>query len=146
MNDSHSEDPKIIVDDDWKAQVEQEKATAKQQTESAPESDSDAGIPPASFPILISTLASQALSGLGAIPDPIENKPVIRLELAKHMIDTLGVLEEKTKGNLSSEEAQMLTSTLHQLRMAYLSIQQEISAGQTSEQASDPPQSQIELP
>ena len=67
-----------------------------------------------------------------------------RLELAKHMIDTLGVLEEKTKGNLSSEEAQMLTSTLHQLRMAYLSIQQDAAAA--AGEATEPSQSQIELP
>lgn len=142
MNDSHSDDSKIVVDDDWKSQVEQEKAKAKQEADTAPESGPEEGIPPASFPILISTLASQALSGLGAIPDPIENKPVLRLDLAKHMIDTLSMLEEKTQGNLTPEEAQMLTGTLHQLRMAFLSIQQEHAAGAPSE----PAKSQIELP
>ena len=144
MTDSHSDDPKIIVDDDWKSQVEQEKVQANQQAEAEPDPAPGDGIPPASFPILISTLASQALSGLGAIPDPIENKPVIRLDLAKHMIDTLGVLEEKTKGNLTPEEDQMLTSTLHQLRMAYLSIQQDAAAA--AGEANEPSQSQIELP
>ena len=64
-----NEDPKIIIDDDWKSQVEKEKSEAQKQSEQAPEADPQ-GIPPASFPILISTLASQALAGLGAIPDP----------------------------------------------------------------------------
>ena len=99
-------------------------------------------LPPASFPILVSTLASQALAGLGALPDPLENKPVVRLEIAKHMIDTLAVLEEKTKGNLSSDEAEMLTSTLHQLRLAYISVQSSPrSAGNAAAGTS-----QIELP
>ncbi len=142
MNDSHADDSKIVVDDDWKSQVEQEKAKAQQDADTASESRPEEGIPPASFPILISTLASQALSGLGAIPDPIENKPVLRLDLAKHMIDTLSMLEDKTQGNLTPEETQMLTGTLHQLRMAFLSVQQEHAAGASPA----PAKSQIELP
>ena len=58
------------------------------------------------------------------------------------MIDTLSMLEEKTQGNLSEEESQMLTSTVHQLRMAFLQTQQQA----TSAPAGEPPKSQIELP
>ena len=46
----------------------------------------------------------------------------IDLEMAKYSIDMLGVIEEKTKGNLSEQEGHTLDSTLHQLRMAYVNI------------------------
>ena len=142
MNDPNPQEPKIVVDDDWKSQVQQEKEKAKEESAPTPDEQANDGIPPASFPLLVSTLASQALSGLGAIPDPIENRPIVRLDLAKHMIDTLSMLEEKTQGNLSEEESQMLTSTVHQLRMAFLQTQQQA----TSAPAGEPPKSQIELP
>jgi hypothetical protein len=44
----------------------------------------------------------------------------VRLDLAKHAIDMLGILEEKTKGNLAADEAAMLENVLHQLRLAYV--------------------------
>ena len=87
MNDPNPQEPKIVVDDDWKSQVQQEKEKAKEEPAPTPDEQANDGIPPASFPLLVSTLASQALSGLGAIPDPIENRPILRLDLAKHMID-----------------------------------------------------------
>ena len=86
MNDPNPQEPKIVVDDDWKSQVQQEKEKSKEEPAPTPDEQANDGIPPASFPLLVSTLASQALSGLGAIPDPIENRPIVRLDLAKHMI------------------------------------------------------------
>jgi hypothetical protein len=77
-------------------------------------------LPPASFTLLVATLATQATSALGQLPDPLSGKTEVRLELAKHVIDTLGVLEAKTKGNLSPDEEQVLESALHQLRLAYV--------------------------
>ena len=71
------------------------------------------------------SLAEQAMAALGQIPDPLENKPVVRLELARHHIDTLGVLEEKTKGNLTDEEHEMLETVLHQLRMVFLNFEKQ---------------------
>ncbi len=125
--DKDQEKPKIIVDDDWKSQVQAEKEALKDHEEK----DQDEGeqkqpeeapleLPPATFPILVTTFATQAMTALGQLPDPIEGKPVVRKELAKFQIDMLGVLEEKTKGNLSSEESTMLTDVLHQLRMAFV--------------------------
>ena len=58
---------------------------------------------------------------MGQIPAP-DGKPVIQLDHAKHFIDTLGVLEEKTKGNLTSDEAAMLTNVLHELRLLFVSV------------------------
>ena len=65
MNDPNPQEPKIVVDDDWKSQVQQEKEKAKEEPAPTPDEQANDGIPPASFPLLVSTLASQALSGLG---------------------------------------------------------------------------------
>ncbi len=127
--DQDQEKPKIIIDDDWKSQVQAEKEALKDKEDE--KEDQDEGeqkqseeapleLPPATFPILVTTFATQAMAALGQLPDPIEGKPVVRKELAKFQIDMLGVLEEKTKGNLSSEESNMLTDVLHQLRMAFV--------------------------
>ncbi len=79
-------------------------------------------IPPASFTVLVSMIATQASVALGMIADPRTNKPEINLELAKHHIDTLAVLEAKTKGNLTSEEMQLLGMATSQLQMAYVGL------------------------
>lgn len=123
MSDEPQQKPKIIVDDDWKERVQAEKEAALENpAEESPPSDAEAagGIPPASFPMLLSSLATQALLGLGQIPDPQTGKPVIRPDLAKHHIDMMAVIQEKTAGNLSDEEEKMLTGTLHELRMMYV--------------------------
>ena len=80
----------------------------------------DDRIPPASFPILVSTLGAQAMTALGQIENPLTKKREVNLDLAKHVIDTLAILSEKTRGNLSAEEAAMLDAVTHELRMAYL--------------------------
>jgi len=70
--------------------------------------------------LLIATFASQASVAFGHVPNPIDGKTEIRLDLAKHAIDMLAVLEQKTMGNLTGEEASMLENVLHQLRLAYV--------------------------
>ena len=136
MNSEES-DPKIIVDDDWKSQVEREKDEVQQKMEQEPD---QADMPEASLPMLVTTLATQALANLGQIPDPVEGKAVVYKPLAKHFIDTLAVLDEKTKGNLSDEEAEMLEGTLHQLRMVYVSTEEQPEA------QPEAPVSKLELP
>ncbi len=119
-----SDEPKIIVDEDWKSQVEQEKEQLRKQEEAEKsaqqESPESQQLPPASFPILVSTISTQALAALGFINDPASGKPQVHRGMAKHFINTLSVLQEKTKGNLTSDEDSLLTETLHQLRMAYV--------------------------
>ena len=134
----------LVVDDDYKQQVEQEKEQLRQQMQDAAENApaDEMQMPPASMPVLITTLATQALSNLGQIPDPIEGKPVIRKSLAKHFIDTLAMLEEKTKGNLSEEETELLGGTLHQLRMIFVGTPDSLEMPAESA----PPTSTIELP
>ena len=78
-------------------------------------------LPPASFALLVTTLATQTMVALGQVPDQAGNPSPPRLDHAQHFIDTLSVLEEKTKGNLTAQEAAMLDSVLHQLRMLFVS-------------------------
>jgi Domain of unknown function (DUF1844) len=139
MNTSDQE-PKIIVDDDWKSQVEKEKEQLRKKMDDEPRSKDDLQLPPASIPVLVTTLATQALANLGQIPDPVENQPVVRKPLAKHFIDTLSVLEEKTAGNLSEDESAILTESLHQLRMIY------VKTPDQKEVPGKPRSSTIELP
>jgi len=76
--------------------------------------------PPATFDFLIHTLFTQALMALGRIPNPITNKTHRNLATARHFIDTLKMLEQKTAGNLSEEERRVLEEMQHQLRMQIL--------------------------
>jgi len=78
-------------------------------------------IPPASFSTLVETLATQAAIFLSDQVDPETGQSLRHLELAKHNIDLLSMLEEKTKGNLTDGEKRILDSMLYELRMAYIS-------------------------
>jgi hypothetical protein len=130
------EQPKIIVDTDWKAQVEAEKEKLRRdeqgrQPEGAkprptPAAAEEERLPAASFPFLVTSLATQAMVALGQIPDPFENKPVVRLSHARHHIDMLAMLDEKTQGNLTPHEQSMLAHVLTDLRMAYVSVESQM--------------------
>ena len=78
-------------------------------------------MPPASFAGLVSQMMTQALFYLGELA-PRGGEPAVNLDLAKHHIDTLGVLEEKTRGNLTDEEKRLLDSVLYETRMRYVSV------------------------
>ena len=134
-------DPKIIVDDDWKEQVQREKEQLEKSDEEKEEADYSQ-IPDASFSLIVTTFTTQSLAALGFVPNPATGQPEVNRPLAKHFIDSLGVLEEKTKGNLTPEETSMLNESLHQLRMAFVA-----SANQpTPPTESGSKESQIELP
>jgi len=76
--------------------------------------------PPATFEFLAHTLFTQALMALGRIPNPITKKAHRNLPTARHFIDTLTMLEQKTAGNLTEDERRMLEEIQHQLRMMYM--------------------------
>src|SRR5262245_3096254 len=77
-------------------------------------------LPPPSFQLMVATFASQATVAFGHVANPIDGKKEVRLELARHAIDMLDILDQKTKGNLTKDEAAMLEAVLHQLRMAFV--------------------------
>ena len=131
MTDDKDQEPKIIVDDDWKtqAQAEKEKLAAEQAAGKEPAGPAGpAGgprqFPPASFSAHVSTVASQALLAMGAMVDPQTKRPHVDLDLAKFHVDTLKVLEEKTAGNLTDEEKRLLDGTLYELRTRYIQMAQ----------------------
>ena len=78
---------------------------------------------PASFLSLIMSLASNAAASLGMMPHPISGETGLDLRTAKHWIDVLGMLEQKTHGNLDEQEKQVLEGLLADLRMQYVSLQ-----------------------
>ena len=77
-------------------------------------------MPPATFEFLVHTLFTQALLAFGRIPNPITNKAVKNVATAKHFLDTLDMLDEKTRGNLTSDERKLLEEVQHQLRTLYV--------------------------
>ncbi len=118
-----SDKPKIIIDEDWKSQIEREKEAAKQeaaQSVAAEEDKQEFQMPEASFSLLVSMFSTQAMMALGQMPHPVTGKSEVSKPEAKHFIDLLAMLEEKTQGNLSGEETAMLSNMLHQLRMGFV--------------------------
>ena len=92
-------------------------------TEHPPEDDAPptgGTVPPATFEFLVHTLFTQALMALGRIPNPITKQSHRNAATAKHFIDTLAMLEQKTAGNLTTDERHQLEEVQHQLRMLYL--------------------------
>jgi len=124
------EAPKIIVDTDWKAQAQAEKAKMaeqEQQTAGAPGEEGRQGeMPPANFRSLLGSLVSQALLYMGGFPDPETGRAMVSIEYAKHYIDLVEVLEEKTKGNLDEDEQKEITGVLSELRSRFVALSQEV--------------------
>ena len=84
------------------------------------EPDPNAQLPPPSLTVLASMLASQAMMAMGHLKIPGMPEMDPQLPQARHLIDLLAVLEQKTEGNRSAEETQMIGTLLHELRMAFM--------------------------
>ena len=107
------------VGESWKHSVEKEKAAPAPAAEpAAPASETD-------FMGFISTLAMQAMIALGEIAHPQTGQPEPDLTQARYLIDIIQLLAEKTKGNLSKEEAQELKTLLYELRVKFVKKSQE---------------------
>ncbi len=109
------------VDEDWKRQASMEKEAAAVEAEEKP-ANADPYEGRMNFSGLVSMLATQAMLFLGAIPDPQTGQTRLDLEQARIPIDALEMLQEKTKGNLSAQEAEQLKQVLSDLRMAYVQV------------------------
>jgi len=123
---SENPEKKIIVDEDWKVQVEREREAARKgpgaesaQTEAAP---ADREMPAASLTFLASSLYFQASISLGLMPHPENGKSEKNLPQARHLIDMLEVLQQKTEGNRTPDESEDIEAMLHQLRMVYVQM------------------------
>jgi len=77
-------------------------------------------LPPIDLSTLVLSLSSSAIFHLGEIPHPETGKPERNLPLAKQTIDLLALLQDKTRGNRTQEESDLLESLLYELRMKYV--------------------------
>lgn len=145
MDQPGGEKPKLHIDEDWKSQVQAEKERLEK--EKAAQAKPEAGtaapsataeqtapphqreFPPATLSVLITTLATQAMVLLGQIPNPLTGKAEIDLPQAKHFIDSLAMLDEKTAGNRTPDESRLLDNLLHELRMAYVHVATHVAGG-----------------
>ena len=106
-----SEETKKKVDQDWKDQVNKEQLAAQ---------DKDETYQQPTFSIFLSSLGMQAMIAMGKIENPVTKKNEKNYDQARFLIDTLEIIEEKTKGNLTPEENTVLSEYLFNLRMVYV--------------------------
>ncbi len=155
--------PKIIVDDDWKAQARAEKEKLAREAEQKSQQAAAAGqvtggvpagaaqaqpagagvgaptreaaaaktaqarqLPPASFATHVNSVVTQVFMALGGMEDPRTKKRYVDLDLAKYHIDTLTMIEQKTKGNLTEDEKRLLDQGLYECRMQYVHVAQNV--------------------
>ncbi|HEY8226625.1 MAG TPA: DUF1844 domain-containing protein [Pyrinomonadaceae bacterium] len=97
--------------------------------ESGAESEFPGADDPASFASFMMSIASNAASSLGMMEHPVTHKREVDLELGKHWIDVLGMLQQKTRGNLLPQEQQILEGLLADLRMQYVSLTNATTSG-----------------
>ena len=138
------EKPRIIIDEDWKSQVQAEKEALAKQKQPPPAEPSAAPassvsdqageqhdsqqhaphqhgqLPPATLTALVTMLATQALALMGQFPLPGSDRPEVHLDEAKHFIDMISMLETKTAGNRTTEESHLLENVVHELRLGFV--------------------------
>ena len=114
-----------------------EETTTQEETQQLPSVD------------FISYLANLVETGrlyLEGIPNPETEEVVINLPLVKHIIDTIEMLEEKTKGNLTAPETNFLANTLYELRMSYVRVINTQQAAADSTEAEETPVEETTAP
>lgn len=113
-----SDEKKIFVDDDWKAQAQAEKERLTEQAE-----QQQAGpMPGPQYAEILDLIVMQAAAGLGLMRGHGGDRIPPNLEVAKHFIDLIQVLEDKSKGNLTPDEKKMTDSVLYEMRMRYVQV------------------------
>ncbi|MBN2483312.1 MAG: DUF1844 domain-containing protein [Candidatus Omnitrophica bacterium] len=106
-----NEEVRKRVDEEWKAQVDKEKTQAQKD---------EAVYHQPTFTIFLSSLGMQAMIALGKLENPLTGKADKNMEQARFLIDTMTILKEKTKGNLSAEEEKMLEEAVYNLQLLYV--------------------------
>jgi len=106
------------------AASEQPASVDQPEADEDPENEADlpGAADPASFINFLMSLATNAAAALGMMPHPGTGESGVDLQLAKHWIDVLGMLRQKTKGNLDPREDQVFEGILSDLRMQYVSL------------------------
>lgn len=120
------EKPSIIVDEDWKSKVAREREEAETQKPASELGEEEAEAL-SLFDNLIASLASQTLMALGLVGAEDQTEVYVDLGMAKHLIDTLMVIREKTAGNLSDEETRNLAEAISELQRVFATRAQHAS-------------------
>ena len=110
--------PKLVIDADWKEQIKRDKDQMEAELKKSFERKTD--LPPADFMLHCASLGTQALIFLGAIAHPETGELVVDLEQARFLIDTIVMLQAKTKGNLSPDEAKSLENLIGELKVEWV--------------------------
>lgn len=122
----NKDEKKIFIDEDWKSKVEREREEARvakevpKDGEAAPEGEEDlqqAGM--TLFDYLVSTLAAQTMMALGLVAEEGQTQVMVDLGGARHLIDSLMMLREKTKGNLTADEDANLNEAIGELQRVF---------------------------
>jgi hypothetical protein len=119
--DNEGKKPKLIVDSDWKDQAEKE----KEELAGNFELPGSGELPKPDFVHHCASLATQAMILLGAIANPMTGQAEYDPEQARYIIDTLAMLREKTKGNLTPEESNTVDNLVGELKVAWVQITSE---------------------
>ncbi len=137
------EEPRIIIDEGWKAQVEREREEALKSVETpadeADEADeelAEAGI--SLFDYLVSTLAAQTMMSLGLVTEEGQEKVVVDLATANHLVDSLMMLREKTIGNLTKDEEKNLNEAIAELQKVFAARVQQAREAAIQQPGIDP--------
>ena len=122
----------VVEEQEREAKLEAAKAPAsapeKKSPPNAPPDDADAPKRLPAFESLVRMLGQNAAMVLGAYADPRTGQPMIDPDAARELIDMLDALHEKTKGNLTAEEDNLLLDLLGKLKMTYVEINQAVTA------------------
>ena len=143
------EEPKIIIDEDWKAQVQREREEARKAAEGKVEGQAEAPTGPGKeapergpaanpFLALVDTLTAQCMFSLGVLVPRDAKEVMIDLEHAQFLVDSLMALREKTKGNLTPEEAGHLSQALAELQRVYVARAQQAQQAALRQSGVDP--------
>ena len=129
-----AEEPKIIIDEGWKAQVEREREEAQHVPEEPAEPVdelAEAGL--TLFDYLVSTLAAQTMMSLGLVAEEGQEKVVVDLGTAHHLIDSLMMLKDKTAGNLTEDEDKNLNEAISELQRVFAARAQQAQQAQQTQ-------------
>ncbi len=108
------DEAKKHVDESWKNSVQKEKSSDKPEDKGQPQQFE------VSFGLFITGLMMEALIALGDLENPATSKKELNVQHAQLLIDTLDMLQKKTKGNLEKGEEEALGSMLYDLRMRFV--------------------------
>ncbi len=115
----------FVIRDKRSSQLSEEEAAAQPEPEQETQKEPPAGEPSGAkfqidFSTFILSLTSSAFYNLGDMPDPLTGKTETNLPAVQQTIDMLSMLKEKTKGNLSEDENQLLEQMIYELQMKYV--------------------------